>query len=165
MEKNQTKYTIGWFLCVDISVVRYYICMNVKSCPTLCDPKDYSPPGYSVCGILHARILKWVTIPFTRGPSQPRDQTQSPAVQSDSLLSEPPETFKVKGKVAQTCLTLCNPMDYTVHGILQARIPEWVAFPFTRGFSQPRNRARVSCVAGGFFTSWAIREAQEYWSG
>ena len=58
-------------------------------------------------------------------------------------------------KVTQSCLTLCNPMDYTVHGILQARILEWVAFPFSRGSSQPRNRSQVSCIAGGFFTSWA----------
>ena len=40
---------------------------------------------------------------------------------------------EVKVKVAQSCLTLCDPMDYTVHGILQARILEWVAFPFSRG--------------------------------
>ena len=43
--------------------------------------------------------------------------------------------MKVKVKVAQSCPTLCNPMDYTVHGILQARILEWVAFPFSRGSS------------------------------
>ena len=42
-------------------------------------------------------------------------------------------------KVAQSCPTLCNPMDYIVHGILQTRILEWVAFPFSRGSSQPRN--------------------------
>ena len=41
-------------------------------------------------------------------------------------------------KVTQSCLTLCDPMVYIVHGILQARILEWVAFPFSRGFSQPR---------------------------
>ena len=46
-------------------------------------------------------------------------------------------------------------MDYTVHGILQARILEWVAFLFSRGSSQPRNRTQVSCIVGGFFTSWA----------
>ena len=61
-------------------------------------------------------------------------------------------------KVTQFCLTLCSPMDYTVLGILQARILEWVAFPFSRGSSQPRDRIQVSCIAGGFFTSWAIRE-------
>ena len=45
----------------------------------------------------------------------------------------------MKVKVTQSCLTLCHPMDYTVHGILQARILEWVAFPFSRGSSQPRD--------------------------
>ena len=52
-------------------------------------------------------------------------------------------TFKciVKVKVAQSFLTLCDPTDYTVHGILQARILEWVAFPFSRGSSQPRSPA------------------------
>ena len=51
-------------------------------------------------------------------------------------------------KVAQSCLTLCDPMDYTVHGILQARILEWVAFPISRGSSQPRDRTQVSYIAG-----------------
>ena len=72
---------------------------------------------------------------------------------------------KVKVKVAQSCPTLCEPMDYTVHGILQARILEWVAFPFSRGSSQPRDQTQVSHIAGGFFTSWPTREAQESWSG
>ena len=62
-------------------------------------------------------------------------------------------------KVAQLCLTLLDPIDYTVHGILQARILEWVDFPFSRGSSQPRDRTQVSRIAGGFFTSWATREA------
>ena len=46
---------------------------------------------------------------------------------------------KVKVKVAQSCLTLYNPMDYTVHGILQGRVLQWVAFSFSRGSSQPRD--------------------------
>ena len=54
-------------------------------------------------------------------------------------------------KVAQLYLTLCDPMDYRVHGILQARILEWVAFPFSRGSSQPRDWTQVSRIAGGFF--------------
>ena len=80
--------------------------------------------------------------------------------------------WRYKVKVAQSCLTLYNPMDYTVHGILQARIQEWVAVPFSRGSSQPRDRTLISCIEGqfftswaGFFTSWATMEAQEYWSG
>ena len=71
----------------------------------------------------------------------------------------------VKVKVAQSCLTLCDPTDYSVHGILQARILEWVAFPFSRGSSQPRDGIQVSCIAGRFFISWATKEAWEYWSG
>ena len=54
-----------------------------------------------------------------------------------SWLHSPGSVLKVK--VAQSCPTLYNPMDYTVHGILQARILEWVAFPFSRGSSQPRD--------------------------
>ena len=50
---------------------------------------------------------------------------------------------------------LCDSIDCTVHGILQARILEWVAFPFFRGSSQPRDQTQVSHIAGGFFTSWA----------
>ena len=68
-------------------------------------------------------------------------------------------------KVSQSYLTLCDFMDYTVHGILQARILEWVAFPFFRGSSQPRDQTQVSRIAGGFFISFATMEAQEYWSG
>ena len=56
-------------------------------------------------------------------------------------------------------------MDHTVHRILQARILEWVAFPFFRGSSQPGDQAQVSHIEERLFTSWAIREAQEYWSG
>ena len=52
-------------------------------------------------------------------------------------------------KVTQSCLTLCDPMNYTAHGILQARILEWIAFPFSRGSSQPRDGTEVSCIAGG----------------
>ena len=59
----------------------------------------------------------------------------------------------VKVKVAQLCLTLCNPMDYSALGILHARRLEWVAFPFSRGSSQTRDQTQVSRIAGGFFTS------------
>ena len=63
-------------------------------------------------------------------------------------------------KVAQLCLTLYDPMDYTVHGILQARILEWVAFPFSKGSSQPRDRNQVPHISGGVFNSWATRQTQ-----
>ena len=57
-----------------------------------------------------------------------------------------------------------RPMDYTVPEILQARILEWVAFPFSRGSSQHRDQTQVSCIAGRFSTSWDTREGQEYLS-
>ena len=60
---------------------------------------------------------------------------------------------ETKVKVAQACPTLCDPMGYTVHGILQVRTLEWIAFPFSRGSSQPRDRTQGSHIAGGFFTS------------
>ena len=57
--------------------------------------------------------------------------------------------MKVNVEVAQLCLTLCD----LLRGILQARILDWVAFPFSRGSSQTRDQAQVSCIAGGFLTS------------
>ena len=69
--------------------------------------------------------------------------------------------MKNKMKVTQSCPTLWDPMDCTAHAILQARILEWVAHPFSRGSSQPRDRTWVSCIAGRCFTLWATREAQE----
>ena len=57
---------------------------------------------------------------------------------------------KVKFKVTQSCLTLCDLMDYKVHGILQARILEWAIFPFSRGSSQPRDWTQVSTLQADF---------------
>ena len=59
---------------------------------------------------------------------------------------------------SSVCPTLCDPIDYIAHGILQVRILEWIAYLFSRGTSQPRNQTGVSCIAGVFFTSWATRE-------
>ena len=72
--------------------------------------------------------------------------------------------------VTQSCLTLCNPMDCSlpvssVHGILQARILEWVAIFFSRGSSWPRDQTWVTCIAGGFCTVWATMEALTHASG
>ena len=75
-----------------------------------------------------------------------------------------------ESEVAQSCPTLCDPMDCSppcssVHRISQARILEWVAISFSRGFSRPKDWTRVSGIAGRRFTVWATRESQEYWSG
>ena len=68
-------------------------------------------------------------------------------------------------EVAQSCPTLCSPMDCSLpgsssHGIFQARVLEWVAISFSRGSSWPRDRTQVSPTAGRCFTVWATREAQ-----
>ena len=74
-------------------------------------------------------------------------------------------TAKSESESRSVMLTLCHPMDYTGHEIIQAKIIEWVAFPFSRGSAQPSDWTQVSRIAGRFFSSWATREAQEYWSG
>ena len=79
--------------------------------------------------------------------------------------------------VAQLCQTICHPMDYSlpgfsVHGILQARILEWIAIPFSRGTSHLRDWTLVSCITGWFFTIWAtgksycmvgIEQLKDFW--
>ena len=97
-------------------------------CLTLCNPMDYT-----VHGILQARILEWVAIPFSRGSSQPKDWTQG--------------------------LPHCRWILYQLSHQGSPRILEWVAYPFSRGSSLPRTWTGVSCMVGGFFTSWAMREA------
>ena len=72
--------------------------------------------------------------------------------------------FESESEVPRSCPTLCNPMDCSlpgssVHGIFQARVLEWVAIPFSRGSSWPRDRTWVSRTAGRHLTTWATREA------
>ena len=85
-----------------------------------------------------------------------------------------PSAPESESEVTQSCLTLCDLVDCSlpgssVHEIFQARvlewvaILEWVAYPFSSRFSQPRNPTGISCIAGGFFTNWAIREALNIW--
>ena len=152
------------------------VCVLVaQSCLTLCDLMNCSPPGSSVHGILQARIQEWVAMPPSRGSSQPRDRTYvsyaCPLWQASSLPLVPlgKSLFRLEVKVsvlvALLCPTLCDPMDCSlpgssVHGILQARILEWVAMPSSRASSQPRDQTQVSHIAGRFSTIWATRKAQ-----
>ena len=145
---------------------------------------------YTVRGILQGRILEWVAIPFSRGSSQPRDRTQVSHIagrfftswairealsrhknhhfkQTPRKMLVPlvPEPCFVKWSERRLVISDCDLMDCTlpsssVHGILQARILKWVAIPFSRESSRPRDQIQVSCIAGRFFTSWATREAQ-----
>ena len=73
------------FLSMDV-----YCVLVTQSCLTLCDPEDCSLPGFSIHGIFQEKILEWVAIFFSRRYSWPRDQTWSPALQADTLPSEPP---------------------------------------------------------------------------
>ena len=135
---------------------------------------DYcSLPGSSVRGILQARILMWVAFPFSRDLLNPGMEPRSPEV--DSLLSEPPGKPKNTGVGSLSLLQRIFLTQESNQGLLHCRqilsqlshqgrprILEWVAYPFCRGSSWPRNQTRVSCIAGGFFTNWAIMEAPKH---
>ena len=99
-----------------------------QSCATVCDSM-----GYTVSGILQARILEWVIFPFSRGSSQARGSNPG--------------------------LPHCKRILYQLSHKGSPRILEWVGYPFSSRYSWSRNRTRVPCIAGGFFTNWAIREA------
>ena len=86
-------FRMGW---LDLLAVQHHNSVNwpccvlvAQSCPTLCNPMDCSLLGSSVHGVLQARILGWVAIPFSRGSSRSGIEPQSPALQIDSLLPEP----------------------------------------------------------------------------
>ena len=105
----------------------------VKSCPALCDPMNCSPQAPLSIGILQARILEWVAVSFSRG------------------------SFPTQG--SNPGLPHCRRIFYQLSHKWSLRILEWVAYLFSSGSSWPRNRTRVSCITGRFFTNWAIREA------
>ena len=80
-----------------------------QSCPTLCNPIDCSPSGSSVHGILWARILEWVVIPFSRGFPEPGIEPRFPELKADSLPSDPPSDFLVKASSQpSSCLRSCS---------------------------------------------------------
>ena len=79
-KKLDFKHPHGWLICLIQKHSLCYMCVCLcvfiaQLCPTLCNPVDYSPPGSSVHGSLQARILEWIVISYSRGSSQPRDQT------------------------------------------------------------------------------------------
>ena len=123
--------------------------MHAQAWRLSCDPMDHRPPGSSVCGIFQARILELVAISSFRGPSWPRDWTWVSCVSCTGrwILYHCPAWEAPKAtlvKVTQSCPTLCHPKGCTVHGILQARILEWVAIPFSRDLPNPAIEPRSS---------------------
>ena len=141
-----------------------------QSCLTLCDPIDYT-----VYGILQVRILEWVEILIGISSwdlTNPWIEPRSPALQVGSLQAEPQGMPKNTGVGSLSLLQRLFPTQELNWGLLHfrwilyqmghkgcPRILEWVGFPFSRGSSRPRNRIGVSCIAGGFVTNCAIREA------
>ena len=95
----------------------------------------WNPMNCIVHGIFQARILEWLAFPFSRGSSQPRDQTQV------------------------TCIA--GGLFYHLSHKGSPRILAWVAYPFSRGSSWPKNWTKVSCIADGVFATWAIRDDQQ----
>ena len=134
------------------------MCLVVQLCPTLCDLMDCSLPESSVHRILQARY--WSELPFSSS-----ENLSDPGLELD--LSHCRRILHVYVYESERVSVVSDPLwpHGMVLGILQARILEWVAFPFCRGSSQPRDQTQVSCIADWFFTSWTTREAQEYWSG
>ena len=133
---------------------------------------DCSPPGSSVHGIFQARILEWIAMPsslvsvkvkvaqllwWSHGLYSPWNSPgQNIGVGNLSLLQG---IFPTQG--LNSGLPHFGWILYQVSHKGSSRILECIAYPFSSWFSQPRNWTAVSCIAGGCFTSWATREAQE----
>ena len=108
------------------------LCLVAQSCLTLCDAMDHSPPGSSVHG------------------DSPGKNT---GMDCHALLQG---IFPTQG--SNPNLLHCSQILYHLNHLESPRILEWVTYPFSWGSSWPRNQTGVSCIAGGFFTSWAIKE-------
>ena len=138
---------------------------------------DCSPAGSSVHEIFQARILEWVAISFSRGSSQPRDQTWVSCT-AGRFFTNWATAAAAAAKSLQSCPTLCDPIDGSppgspIPGILQARTLEWVAVSFSNACKwkvKVKSLSRVRPLA----TPWtAAHQAppsmgfsrQEYWSG
>ena len=179
----------GWrpFTCISISSCACICAQLLQSCLTLCNPMDCSPPGSSVHGILLARILEWVAMPSSRGPSQPKDWTHISCVSciAGRFLThwatwEAPSPHAAAAAAAakslQSSPTLCDPIGGSppgspVPGILQARTLEWVAISFSNAWEWKVKVKSLSRV-GLFATPWTTAyqaplsmgfSRQEYW--
>ena len=148
---------------------------------------DYSLPGYSVHGILQARILQWVSMPSSRGYSWPRDQThcllsliywQARSLPLETIWSSNSTAAAAAAKSLQLCPTLCDPIDgippgSPIPGILQARTLEWVAISFSNAWKwkmKVKSLSSVQLLATPWTAAYQAPPSmcfsrQEYWSG
>ena len=144
IEQAESFHKLLWDQRQRSKVVKVIVARSYLS---FCDSMDWSLPDSSVHGILQARKLDWVAIPFSMESSQPRDVTWISysavrlfivwAISKASVTS-----LCLKVLVAQSCPTFCDsmncsPPDSPVHGIFQSKILEWVAIPFSRGLPNP----------------------------
>ena len=125
---------------------------------------------YTIHGILQARILEWVNFSFSRGSSQTSHQTQFFLIAGWFFTSWATREAQHIGVGSLSLLQRIFLIQELNQGLLHhrqilyqlshkgsPRLLEWVVYPFSRGSSWLRNRTRISCIAGGFFTCWATR--------
>ena len=137
---------------------------------THCSCMDCRLSASSVCGIIQARILEWVAIPFSKGSFRPRDWTWVSCLAGRFFTIWATREVLyclMRMLLTQLCPILCNLWivvrqgpGFSGHGILQARMLQWVIIPFSRGSSRPRDGTQVSHVADILFTIWTISEAK-----
>ena len=125
-------YGVNFAVQENLSVI--HMCLVTQSCPTLCDTVDYSQPDSSVCG-------------------------DSPGKNTGNTSCHAPLQGIFPTQGSNPGLLHCRQVLNRLNHQWSPRILKWVAYPFSRGAFRPRNRTRVSCIAGGFFTSWATWEA------
>ena len=132
---QKLKHKYGFFVLIFATTAMFFL--QDKNVLLLCDAQPCltlcNPMDYTAPGILQAWILEWAAIPFSKG------------------------IFPTQG--SNPGLPRCRWILYQLSHKGSPRTLEWVAYPFSRGFSRPRNWTGVYCIAGGFFISWAIREA------
>ena len=151
--ENVSFYRYGLGVCVCVCAPA------AQSCLTLFNP--WTVAHQAPLSIGFSRQEHWSGLPFPSPGDLPDPgiEPTSPALAGGFFNTEPQGKSLCTGvyKVAQSCTNLCDTMHHSlpgssVHRILQARTLEWVAFPFSRGSSQPRDQTQVSCIVGRFFT-------------
>ena len=130
-------------------------CSVAKSCPTLCDPMNCSMPGFLPCLSLSPGVCS-NSCPLSRWYHPTVSSSVAPF--SSCLQSFPNIPLCVHPQLLSHVQFFCDPTDCSpagtsVHGLSQARIPEWVAISFSRESSWPRDQTHISCIASRFFTT------------
>ena len=148
--------------CVSQMAVRFFTTVLPQSVQSLSHVQLFVTPWIAACQASLPITNSWSLLKL-----MPIESLMSSNHLSHPLSSwEAPNKLVQFSSVAQSCPTLCDPMDCSlpgssVHEIFQARGLEWVAISFSRGSSRPRDWTRVSRVAGRHFTIWATREVKK----